>query len=56
MNDGDICLVDCTTTHIIIREKTYFLNLIVTNASVSIISGTSDLIEGSKRANIMLPN
>ena len=30
--------------------------LIVTNASVSTIYGTSDLIEGSGRANIMLPN
>ena len=38
------------------ERKKYFLNLIVTNASVSTISGTSDLIEGSGRANIMLPN
>ena len=40
----------------ILQEKKYFLNLIVTNASVSTISGTSYLIEGSGRANIMLPN
>ena len=50
MNDGDICLADCTTTHTILRDKKYFLNLIVTNASVSIISSTSDSIEGSERA------
>ena len=56
MNDGDICLADCETTHTILREKKYFSNLIVTNASVSTISGTSYLIEGSGRANIMLPN
>ena len=56
MNDSDICLVDCATTHIILQEKKYFLNLIVTNASVSTISGTSDLIKGSGIANIMLPN
>ena len=56
MNDGNICLADCTTTHTILREKKYFLNLIVTIASVNTISGTSDLIEGFKRANIMLPN
>ena len=56
MNDGDICLVNCATTHTIFREKKYFLNLIVTNASVSTISSTSDLIEGSGRKNIMLPN
>ena len=56
MNDGDICLADCETTHTILREKKYFSNLIVTNASVSTISGTSYLIEDSGRANIMLPN
>ena len=56
MNDGDICLADCATTHIIFREKTYFLNLIVTNVNVSTISSTSYLIEGSRRTNIMLPN
>ena len=56
MNDGNICLADCATTHTILREKKYFLNFIVTNASVSTITGTSDLIEDSGRANIMLPN
>ena len=56
MNDGDICIADCATTHTILREKKYFLNLIVTNASVSTIFGTSDLIEGFGIANIMLPN
>ena len=54
MNDGDICLADCTTPHTILQEKKYFLNLIVTNATLSIISSTSDLIEGSGRANIMM--
>ena len=56
MNDDDICLADCATTYTILREKTYVLNLIVTNASVSTIYGTSNLIEGSGIANIMLPN
>ena len=56
MNDGNICLAHCATMHTIIREKKYFLNLIVTNVSVSTIFGTSDLIEGRGRANIMLPN
>ena len=56
MNDGDICLADCVTTHTILRGKKYFLNLIVTNTSVSTISSTSDLIEGFERANIMLSN
>ena len=38
------------------EKKIYFFNLITTNTSVSIISGTSNLIEGSGRANIVLPN
>ena len=56
MNEGDVCLADCVTTHTILREKKYFFNLITTNTSVSTISGTSNLIEGSGRANIVLPN
>ena len=56
MNEGDVCLVDCATTHTIFREKIYFFNLITTNTNVSTISGTSNLIEGSGRANIVLPN
>ena len=56
MNEGDVCLVDYATTHTILREKIYFFNLITTNTSVSTISGTSNLIEGSGRANIVLPN
>ena len=44
MNEGDICLADCATTHTILREKIYFFNLITTNTSVSTISGTSNLI------------
>ena len=56
INDGDICLADCATTHTILREKKYFLNFIVTNVSVSTISGTLDLNEFFGRGNIMLPN
>ena len=56
MNEGDVCLADCATTHTILREKIYFFNLITTNTSVGTISGTSNLIEGSGRANIVLPN
>ena len=56
MNEGDVCLVDCTTTHIILRDKIYFLGLALTNANVSTIFSTANLIKGSRRANIMLPN
>ena len=56
INNSDMCLADCATTHTILRDKRYFFNLTLTNANVSTISGTSNLIEGSERANIMLPN
>ena len=56
MNEGDVCLVGCATTHTILRDKRYLLYLTLTNANVSIISGTANLIEGSERANIMLTN
>ena len=56
MNEGDICLANCATTHIILRDKRYFLDFTLTNVNVSTISGTANLIEGSERANIMLPN
>ena len=38
------------------EKKIYLFNLITTNTSVSTISGTSNLIEGSGRVNIVLPN
>ena len=54
MDDGDVCLAGCATTHTILRDKRYFLSLTLTSGNVSTISGTSNLIEGSGRANIML--
>ena len=56
MNEGDVCLADCATTHTTLREKIYLFDLITTNTSVSTISGISNLIEGSGIANIVLPN
>ena len=55
MNEGDVCLADYATTHIILRDKRYFLDLTLTNANVGTISGTVNLIKGSGRAIIMLP-
>ena len=37
-------------------DKRYSLYLTLTNVNVSTISGTVNLIEGSKRENIMIPN
>ena len=56
MNEDDVCLADYATTHTIIRDKRYFLKLILIKANVSTISGTTNLVEGKGRANIMLPN
>ena len=56
MNEDDVCLVDCATTHTILRDKRYFLELTLIKENVSTISGTINLVEGFGRANIMLPN
>ena len=56
MNEDDVCLTDCATTHTILLHKRYFLELTLIKANVSTISGTTNLVEGSRRANITLPN
>ena len=42
--------------HTILRDKRYFLELTLIKANVSTIYGTTNLVEGSGRANIILPN
>ena len=56
MNKDDACLADCETTHTILRDKRYFLELILIKANVSTISGTTNLVKGFGRERIMLPN
>ena len=56
MNEDDIRLTDYTTTHTILRDKRYFLELILIKANVSTIYGITNLVEGFGRANITLPN
>ena len=56
MNESDVCLANYVTTHIILRDKRYFLDFTLTNANVSTIASTANLIEGFGIANIMLPN
>jgi hypothetical protein len=51
----DLCLTDSCTTHTILRDKKYFQYLVLNKASVNRIYGLSNLIEGSGRANIILP-
>jgi hypothetical protein len=51
----DECLEDSGTTNTIIKNKRYFSQLSPTKTHVNIISGISNLIEGSGRAYILLP-
>ena len=55
MNREDFCLADSVTTHTILKDKKYFQILKLCKANVNTISGSSNLIEGSERAIIMLP-
>ena len=52
----DACLIDCATIHIILCDKKYFSNLTLAQSNVYNISGHVDLIKGSRRATIILPN
>ena len=52
MNGDDVCLADYATTHTILRDKRYFLELTLIKANISTISCTTNLVEGSGRANI----
>jgi hypothetical protein len=53
MMGKDFCLVDSATTHTILKDKKYFKQLIL-STKINTISGSSNLIEGIGRANIML--
>jgi hypothetical protein len=56
INGEDICLADGATTHTILKHKQYFLNIRMLKAKVNTISGSTNLIKDSRKANIMLPN
>ena len=57
MSSGEVsCLVDSATTHTILRERHYFTNLIPKKAHLTTLSGPSNLIEGYRKARIMLSN
>ena len=56
VNEDDVCLIYCATTHTILREKRYFLELTLIKANVSTISSITNLVEVSGIVNITLPN
>ena len=55
MTSEDFCLANNVTTHTILKDKKYFQSLKLCKANVNTISGSSNLIESSRRAIIMLP-
>ncbi|KAL4038648.1 hypothetical protein IC575_002271 [Cucumis melo] len=55
MNNEDLCLADSATTHTIHKSKKYFSTLTMLEANVNTISGSTSLIEGFGRVNLILP-
>ncbi|TYG89937.1 hypothetical protein ES288_A12G142000v1 [Gossypium darwinii] len=55
INGEGLCLANNATTHTILKNKKYFSHLTMQKASVSTVSGSTKIIEGSGRANILLP-
>jgi len=56
MTSKEFCLADSVTTHTILKDKKYFQILTLCKANVNTISGSSNLIEDSRRVIIILPN
>ena len=54
--DKDILIVDSGSSHTILRDKRYFINLTLRNANISTIAGIASLIEGYGQAHVLLPN
>ncbi|GJX46052.1 transposable element [Tanacetum coccineum] len=54
-NSEDECLVDSGTTNTVLKNIKYFYEFHIANANVNTICGTSNLIESSGKACIVLP-
>ena len=50
----DEFVVDSGSSHTILRDKRYFINLTLKNANINTIAGIASLIEGYGQANILL--
>jgi len=53
LNNGDMCLAN-SATNTIFKDKKYFSFLVKREIVVSTISGSSKIIEGSRRVNVIL--
>ena len=51
----DVLVVDSGSSHTILKDKRYFINLTLKNANISTIAGIASLIEGQGQASILLP-
>lgn len=56
MDNQDSCLIDSAITHTILQDKKYFLDLILVENNVNMISGALNIVKGSERACIILLN
>ena len=57
MTSGEVsCLADSATTHTILHEWHYFTNFVPKKAHLTTLLGSSSLIEGYRKARIMLSN
>ncbi|GJU28890.1 retrovirus-related pol polyprotein from transposon TNT 1-94 [Tanacetum coccineum] len=54
-NSEDECLVDSGTTNTVLKNIKYFYEFHIANVNVNTICGTSNLIESSGKAHIVLP-
>ena len=54
-NDENLCLADSAITHTILKNNKFFSCLVMREVNVSTISATTNIIEGSGRATILLP-
>jgi len=50
-----MCLADSATTHTILKSNKFFSCLVMREVNVSTISGTTNIVECSGRATILLP-
>jgi len=55
-DDMSILVVDSGTSHTILRDKRYFVNLTKQSANVHTIAGVASLIEGHGQAYVLMPN
>lgn len=53
--NGDLCLADSPTMHVVSKDNRYFSQLKSIRENVNTIPSPTDMIKGFKRANFVLP-